>query len=249
MGICILQGNYLCSREDSMKIVVIVRTRDEEHNIDRFLKSYWWADQILIADACSDDNTVPIAQTYPNVLVRTFDKFIPMEQGLKRSPQGDHLNFLNDWAKEERADWIILDDCDCVPNKNLQEEGREILAECEFEFAYAVRLYLWKNNKYFPKMSEPIKKGKSETSLWAWKAYSQMTFLNAANTYTFHPRPKLRERLNIQFPSCLLHFSWVDEKALEKKLNYYRQSGQHPTIQHPLEHAGALKDLPEWAEV
>ena len=214
MGICILQRDYLCGREGSMKIVIICRTRDEEHNIDRFIKSYWWADQILIADGGSEDNTIAIAQTYPNVCVRKFTERIPMDNKYWRNPQGDHINFLNDWAKEERADWIILDDCDCVPNKNLQEEGREILAECEFEFAYAVRLYLWKTNKYFPQMSEPIKKGKVETSLWAWKAYSQMTFLNTINTYTFHPRPKLRERLNIYPPSCLLHFSLTDEKKL-----------------------------------
>ena len=232
-----------------MRIVVIVRTRDEEHNIERFIKSYWWADKILVADGGSLDNTVSIACSYSNVAVRHFHEKIKMNNRYWRNPQGDHINFLNDWAKEEQADWIILDDCDCVPNKLLQEDGRDILANCKYEFAYAVRLYLWKDNKYFPQMSEPIKKGRAETSLWAWKAYSQMTFLNTSNTYTFHPRPKLRERLNIYPPNCLLHFSWVDEKRLEKKLNYYRQSGQHPTIQHPLEHAGALKELPEWAEV
>ena len=50
-------------------------------------------------------------------------------------------------------------------------------------------------------------------------------------------------------PYCLLHYSWVDKERLEKKLKYYRESGQHPTMSHPTDFAGTPEKLPDWASL
>ncbi len=48
--------------ERSVPVSVIVLTRDEEPNIERCLSSVAWADQVLVVDSGSKDNTVQIAR-------------------------------------------------------------------------------------------------------------------------------------------------------------------------------------------
>jgi len=96
-----------------MNITVICRTRDEARNIGMFCKSYAWADQILIADGGSKDNTIQIARRFSNVKVRKFSERISKTDGeLWRNPHGRHINFMIDWAESSEADWIIFDDAD-----------------------------------------------------------------------------------------------------------------------------------------
>ena len=230
-----------------MKSIAIVRTRDEEHNIERFCQSYSWASKILVADACSEDNTMLLAKNFINVEVRTYNEWIEMENGYRRSPQGDQLNFLNEWAIEEGADWIFMDDCDSVPNWWIRHHIQRMLPDIKHDFIYAIRLYLWGEDKHFPKMAQPAKEGEWATSLWGWRAKSGLEFRNTHNSFTFSPKPGIDERENLMPPYCLLHYSWVDEDRLNRKLTYYRESGQHPTILHPLEYAGTPIKLPEWA--
>ena len=45
------------------KLSVIVITYNEEENIKDCLESAKWADEIIIVDSCSKDNTVEIART------------------------------------------------------------------------------------------------------------------------------------------------------------------------------------------
>ena len=48
----------------SVPVSVVVLTRDEEVNIGRCLASVVWADQIVVVDSGSTDNTVPIARFF-----------------------------------------------------------------------------------------------------------------------------------------------------------------------------------------
>jgi len=57
-----------------MKIYTIVRICNEEHNVARFCSTYTWADKVLVADGSSEDNTISIAKTLPNVVVRNFTR-------------------------------------------------------------------------------------------------------------------------------------------------------------------------------
>jgi glycosyltransferase involved in cell wall biosynthesis len=49
--------------ERSVPVSVVVLTLDEEPNIDRCINSVAWADQVVVVDSGSSDNTVPIARS------------------------------------------------------------------------------------------------------------------------------------------------------------------------------------------
>lgn len=225
-----------------MKIVVIVRTREEERNIERFCKGYGFADHILVADANSQDRTRELALRFPNVRVRIFDEKVELQNGYKRNKHSEQINFLIDWAYILQPDWVIFDDCDCWPNANLKAYVRTFLNESPFPFAYVERFYLYKDTKWFPQMTP-------DTSLWAWKPETGMRCLPDTETchQRFNQRPGRGERLNIERPHVLLHNPWQDDEMIEKKLKFYRESGLIPGMLHPLQIGGILQTLPEYA--
>lgn len=233
-----------------MKIVVIVRTRNEEKNVGRFCSAYQGiANKILVADANSTDRTREIARSYRNVRVRIFDKKKPLQNGYERNSHSEQINFLLDWAKEEKADWIIFDDCDCWPNFLMKEKLRYILEAASVDFVHAVRLYLWGNDKYFPKLAKPVDGVTWEAGPYAWKASTGLYCTDDEDGYhqKFSIQPKKHERINIEPPMCLLHNPWQDEEMVEQKLKFYRESGVIPNMLHPLEFGGPLEKLPDWA--
>lgn len=234
-----------------MRTITIVRTRNEAKNISRFCQSYQWADKILVADGGSEDNTIEIAKTFPNVEVREFTERKKMEGGLWRNPEAEHINFLIDWAIEEDADWIFFDDCDSVPNWWLRTHLQKLLGgiDLEYNFIYSVRLYLWGKDKHFPQLAKPGGKDKWETSLLGWNVYSGVEFYNTTMGFSFTPQPSYEERYNFIPPYCLLHYSWIDEESVNKKLDFYKRSGQIPDMRHPIEFGGKIEDLPEWATI
>lgn len=229
----------------------MARSRDEEKNIERFCSAYNWADEILIADGGSEDRTMELALKFQNVSVKSFDERIQMENGLWRNPHGKHINFLIQWAEDCGADWIIFDDMDSVPTNNkvgklLQEDSGTTYS---YDYIQMTRLYLWRDGKYFPKLSQDSNKNWTH-ALWAWKANKHLRYKEddpIVQEFVFIPNENF---LNIvpEF-SCLLHYSWVDDIELKKKLDFYRKSGQYPDMLHPLEFGGNLEVLPEWARV
>jgi hypothetical protein len=231
-----------------MNIVVILRTRDEEQNIARFCTAYRWADKILIADGGSTDRTKEIALTFPNVVVQDYTVRKEMKNGLWRNPEAEHFTFLVEWAKSHNPDWIVQDDCDCVPNKYLQVDARNLLETTPHAQAYVLRLYLWRDGLCFINTSQPTVRGVWETSMWAWKPNEvDMKFTNSTNAFEFTPLVEEASRLNVLPPYCDLHYTWSDEDAMRAKLDFYEKSGQIPGIRHPLEWAGEPVPSPDWA--
>lgn len=243
------------------KIIAIVRTRDEERNIGRFCEAYQdIADKILVADGGSEDKTIEIASSFPNVEIRNYTKRTQMKGGHWRNNDSDHINYLIAWAmeKEYEANWIILDDCDCVPNYLLRQDCRSILAETESNVVMAVRMYLWGTKEHFSNMSKPGKEHeKYEGALWAWRPKIELFTVDRPPAYTLtlgsHPVNKgLNKATGVEVvmpPYCLLHYSWDDPDITHRKVAVYRDSGLIPTQLHPLDFAGPLKALPEWARL
>lgn len=224
-----------------MKVVVICRTRNEAKNINRFCQSYQWADAILIADGGSIDKTIQRALAYPKVQVKKFREQV-CQNGYWRNPHGRHINFMIDWALEKAADWIIFDDCDCVPTQELQQRGRVILEQATEDAVLLYRLYVWGNDQYFPKLNE------AGTSLWAWRSTVPVRALED-NPWSHDILPCWKSSLSLDYPLSCLHYFCPDEKTIERKLEFYRNSGEQPTALHPLEGCGELATLPEWAKV
>lgn len=227
------------------RIIAIVRTRNEARNIDRFCKAYWWADKVLVADGGSDDDTVSRAgEYYPHVNVKTFPEKL-YRNGLWRNPHGKHYNFLIDWAISEGADWIVHDDCDCVPTVEMQKNARGILESLDSHVLSALiyRIYVYGNDQYFPKLND------AGHSLWGFRAgHLRFSEDDPWTTSLVSDRP-MKHKYEFERPNCNLHFFCPDEETTQAKLDFYRGIYEIPNAKHPLEYCGPLKSLEPWMVV
>ena len=238
-----------------MRIIVCVRTRNEERNIANFCRGYSFADLILVADGGSEDRTVEIARQFPNVRVEHYP--VKLFRGdVWINPEVEHYHFLFNWVAEFEPDWIITDDCDCRPNKLLRENARSLLEATDYSLAFAVRLYIWEADnlrdgcwgaKHFPKLAKPGKHRQWEPSLWAFRAGTPIG-VNDGDPWEHFRGFSIPEipRLNLMPPYCLLHFPWPDEKAVKHKQEFGRLTGWTPDMAHPLDFGGPLVDCEEW---
>lgn len=243
-----------------MRVTVIARALNESRFIDRFLQGYTYlADRILIADGGSSDDTIQKIQSWEDevrmfglgvsddtrIEVRPFDGRIlhPTIPGLFRNQMSANVQFLIDWALEdETPDWIIFDDVDCVPNRLLREQGRELLKtllDTDHQGIDAHRLYLWGRDRCFPELHEV------GPSLWGWRP--AICNLHAVEDGNLHQQLKdiPQNPFNVPLPLCLLHTPWPDEAAWQSKKRWYESWGM--PILYPPDSCGRLEPLPEWA--
>ena len=227
-------------------IIVIVRTRNSEKEIVRFINSYQWADAILVADGGSEDNTALLAADMPKTYVRFFDEKIS-RGNIWRNPHGRHINFLIDWAENEfDAGWIIFDDSDCVPNYYVKENARDYIESSEQAVICITRLYIKGTVLYYPKYSQLCNNAWTP-SLWAWKAGLIRAKEDNPLVHEFNDFSVLRTN-DWMPPACLLHYFYPDEDTMNKKLEFYDKIGEIPNAKHPDKgYAKGLEYLPEWA--
>jgi (heptosyl)LPS beta-1,4-glucosyltransferase len=97
-----------------MTIAAVVITKDEEGNIADCLESVRWADELIVVDAESRDQTVEVARRYTSrVFVRPWAGYGPQK------------NFGIDQA---HADWILIVDADERVPDQLRQEIQDLLA-------------------------------------------------------------------------------------------------------------------------
>ena len=233
-----------------MKIVVLVRTRNEAKRIGLFCQSYKDAEHIIVSDGGSDDATVAIASAFPNVVLRPFTERVELENGYWRNNDAAHANFLIAAAKEFAPDWIIYDDCDCRPTRELKNQYRSILESTNKDFVFVVRFYFWGTEHHFPKMARPV--GELEPSLWAWRGSVDFKMIDAPPAYTFSVNGKEAHSIRLEYsnlalypPLSLLHYSW-DEERIEQKLKDYRDSGFIKGYDDPRTFAGRMLPKEDW---
>lgn len=223
-----------------MKIVAIVRTLNEAHNIENCCTNLSFCDRILIADGGSTDDTLSLASTFYNVSIRHFDQQIE-RGGIISNPEPAHLNFLVDWAVKEGAGWIIYDDCDSHPTIKLQEDCRRIMYANidKYDSIQVQRVYLKGREHHFPKAQQGH-------NLWAWQpAKFKMQVNEEANFFeTVIPGPNNGIKLDYP-PYALLHNFYPTEEIYQQKLERYEAWG------HPQEHIeqscyAPSKELPDW---
>jgi len=238
-----------------MKIVTICRTLNEEKNIEQFCNSHSFSDLILISDGGSTDNTVKLAEQFGNVQIRHFTERVELQNGYWCNPDWKHRNSMIEWAEEENADWIIMDDADTNPNKLLADDVRNIFEDTLYDYVQVIQLYMWGYSHYLPKMSQ-LNNGEFQGGLWAWRTRTNIRTDGEIPHYYFVYKGSKKmidfttmESENLSPPYCRLHNNCPDIETTNRKLRYYRESGLMPGIKHPFEYGGAIEELPEWAKL
>ena len=224
-----------------MKIVVAARCYNEIHNVERFLKGYSFADEIVISDGGSTDGSIEALQGRDKVTLLHFGERIEWKGGYW-NPDAPHMNFVLDHAKSLKPDWLIFDDFDCVPNANLREQARFLLENnLSYPQVNVFRLYLWGDYQYFPAMNNYF--NPDYTSLWAWRPDVLNIYADPSQLHGTILGVS-GNNLKVETPLCLLHKSWRSE-TVQFKMDRYSAVGIAMT--HPLQSSGELLPLPEWA--
>jgi len=236
-----------------MKICATVRTYNESSHIEKYCEAYQFADEILIADGGSTDNTVELASKYPKVQIRNYPVTVKLRDGSLRNPDGPHVQFLVDWATEIGGDWIVHQDCDQRPNKFLKQDARKILSEMTKDFLQVTQIFLWGKEMYFPDLSRWS--GVWAQGLWAWRLSTGLKILNRMPHYEFsldgvHSLnvDKSGRNENILPPYCFMHYGWGSQEETFRHIAYYRRTGLIEGMQHPLQMGGRPEMILDWME-
>lgn len=232
-----------------MNIVTAVRCLNEMRHLDRFIRGYEFSDTIVISDGGSTDGSVEFIKSHPlygsKIQLLNFEHHV-IENGEYFSEDAPHMNFVLDAAKELNPDFLIFDDCDCVPTRSLRESARDIFQEVYELQDYqinAFRLYLWGDSGlYFPKMNNHFTP--DYTSLWAWQPSKRD--IHADETIRHGTLVGLSEQnlFKLKTPYSLLHKSWYPD-TIDAKVRRYNNLGL--PMNHPKDFAGQPEWLPEWA--
>ncbi|MBL4752757.1 MAG: glycosyltransferase family 2 protein [Flavobacteriales bacterium] len=95
------------------KLTVIIPCKNESHNMDDVLQTVQWADEILVVDSFSTDDTLAIARKYTDRI---------LEHEYKNSAA------QKNWAIPRAThEWILLVDADERVSQELQDEIKELL--------------------------------------------------------------------------------------------------------------------------
>jgi glycosyltransferase involved in cell wall biosynthesis len=228
-----------------MKVITCVRTRNEARFIRQFIEGYSsFSNEILVADGMSEDDTVSIALSYPNVYVKPFDEWVVGDNEVRRNPEGRHYNFLIQWAEEREADWIFFDDCDSFPSRSLKSMILDYIITADkggYLGIKAYHVYLYLQDQWFPDMNIPGK------FLWGWKRNFHVV-LSERDPWgiVYDAIPPSDKCYELGYPYSLLHYSWTDEELIEKKLKFYNDSGKMGKIGHPLLIGGHPEPKQDW---
>lgn len=99
--------------DDNMKISVVINTYNEEKNIRRAIESVRWADEVIVCDMHSEDDTAVIAKKMGAVVM--FTKKVSHVELVRNFP-----------ISKAQGDWILVLDADEEVESALAEKLKEI---------------------------------------------------------------------------------------------------------------------------
>jgi glycosyltransferase involved in cell wall biosynthesis len=112
-----------------VKLSVTLITRNEAANLEEALASVAWADEIVVVDSCSTDDTAAIARRFTDrVVVRDWPGYIAQK---------------NHAASLATHDWILSLDADERVTPALAGEIRQLLAGEPGDAAYRIPRVTW----------------------------------------------------------------------------------------------------------
>ncbi len=178
-----------------MKLSVLLIVKNEEKNIPDCLSRLSWADEILIVDSGSTDQTIPLAQ----------------QRGAKviSHPFKDFASQRNFALTQASGDWIFFVDADERVTPELEMEIRDVIHHQVAPKLYAIprRTYFFGHRLHFSDTQNdaPIRLFPKGCAEWMQPVHET-----------------LRSSLPVQcLKSPLLHFSTRDRAHYEQKLEFY----------------------------
>ncbi len=121
-----------------MKISVLIPTYNEAMNIEGCLQSVAWADEVIVLDSFSEDNTVEIAKKYTEKVY-----------------QHEYINSANqkNWALDNiefKNKWLLIVDADerCTPELQNSIESKPEKPDCDGYWIYRQSYFMGKRIKH-----------------------------------------------------------------------------------------------------
>lgn len=187
------------------KLSVCIVTKNEEHNIKDCLASVAWADEIIIVDSVSTDQTVAIAQQYTEKI------FITPYKGC-----GPQKKQAMDLATNN---WVLILDADERLTVELQQEIQEILTNPQYD-AYSIAFQTYYCGK-------AIRFGD-------WFNERHIRLINKAKN-TIVPRIvhfRIATKGTVaKLKHKILHYSFPDLDKVVEKMNVYSSYGAQHLLQ------------------
>ncbi len=183
-----------------VKISAIINTFNEEKNIERAINSVSWADEILVCDMYSDDNTAVIAKKLGAKIM--FHKRVGFVEPAR--------NFAISRAE---GDWILILDADEEIPDTLAEKMKEIAGKD----GVVTFVEIPRQNIIFGKIMK--------ASMW-WPDYNIRFFKKEAITWgnKIHSKPKT-EGQGLRLPDmeryAIIHHSYGTISQFIQRLDRY----------------------------
>lgn len=187
----------------SVPVTVLVLTKDEEVNIGRCLDSVAWADQVIVVDSGSTDDTVALAHKHgAEVVEHEWPGFAAQREFSLRMPQVRH-------------DWVYIVDADEWVSPRLASEIADILARPAIRAAYVQRFRLVFQKRWIRHCG--------------W--YSGSWNVRLANRHRIAYTGELGERAQVDGPVAMIRNDIVDEdrKGLAEWLHKHVRYAQLET--------------------
>lgn len=191
---------------------VIVLTKNEEERIKACLESIKWAEEIIIIDGGSTDDTLKIAREYT-------DKIFKLDE--------DFASRRNFGFKKAAGEWVFYIDADERMIKTLREEIEAIIAMSDLS-AYAIsrkNIIFGKEVKYGPFWPDWVIRllKKSDFEGWVGKIHEQPKFKGKLG-YSKNSLLHLTHRNVDQIVMKSLEWSKIDAN-LRLESNHPKMSG------------------------
>jgi glycosyltransferase involved in cell wall biosynthesis len=181
-----------------MGVSVVINTLNEERNIRACLETVTWADEIIIVDMHSDDDTFAIAREF------TDQVFLHERVGYVEPAR----NFA---IKQATQDWILVLDADERVTPELHMEIRELANRTVEESAFAIWIQEYQFGKFLNHTSFRLQKN------IRLLRHSRCTWLPVV-----HSRPIVDGTIG-ELESSIKHYSHLTVENYLSKLNRYTE--------------------------
>ncbi len=187
---------------NKLPISVIINTYNEEKNIKDCLESVKWAEEIIVVDMYSEDNTVNIAKKYTDKIY-FFEKCNYVEPARKFA------------VEQAKKDWIFILDADELVPVNLVKFFEETIRNDLYDVVRIPR-----KNYLFGKLMEGSGFGYERDLL---VRFFKKGFVKFSNKIHSIPQIDKKARLHIlrEYDKAIIHFNYITMEQFIDKLNRY----------------------------